>query len=214
MFSTMPSTGTFIMRAMFAAFSTIMPTSSWGEVTISMPSSGSDWNTVRGTSPVPGGMSTNMKSTSSHITSVQNCFTVPAITGPRQMTGSVSLSSSRFRDTILMPVVLAAGRMPSSEASSWPFTPKALGMDGPVTSASSMATLWPRLRSSTLIRLVTRDLPTPPLPLTTPMTFFTWLWAFAGAEKSGAPPLRLGQFSPQLLQSWVQFSLMGKHLQF
>ena len=30
---------------------------------------------------------------------------------------------------------------------------------------------------------------------------FTWLLALAGAEKSGFPPLRLGQSSPQLLQS-------------
>ena len=37
-----------------------------------MPSSGMDWKMVRGTSPVPGGMSTNMKSTSPQITSVQN----------------------------------------------------------------------------------------------------------------------------------------------
>jgi hypothetical protein len=33
------------------------------------------------------------------------------------------------------------------------------------------------------------------------MTFFTWLPALAGAEKSGFSPLRLGQSAPQLLQS-------------
>ena len=44
--------------------------------------------------------------------------------------------------------------------------PKAVGMEGPVISASSMATLWPRRRISAAIRLVTSDLPTPPLPLT------------------------------------------------
>ena len=59
---------------------------------------GMDWNTVSGTSPVPGGMSTNMKSTSDQITSVQNWLTAPAITGPRQSTGSVSLSSRRLMD--------------------------------------------------------------------------------------------------------------------
>ena len=36
----------------------IMRTRSCGEVTITMPSTGRDWNTVSGTSPVPGGMST------------------------------------------------------------------------------------------------------------------------------------------------------------
>ena len=85
-----------------------------------MPSTGSDWNTVSGTSPVPGGISTNMKSTSPHITSDQNCLTVPAMTGPRQTTGSVSFSSSRFRETIFTPVTLAAGMMPPSVAESIP----------------------------------------------------------------------------------------------
>ena len=38
------------------------------------------------------------------------------MTGPRQTTGSVSFSSSRFRETIFTPVVLTAGMMPSSLA--------------------------------------------------------------------------------------------------
>ena len=38
------------------------------------------------------------------MTSVQNCFTVPAIMGPRQITGSESFSSSRFIDIISIPV--------------------------------------------------------------------------------------------------------------
>ena len=41
MFSTMPSTGTFIISAMRTAFSTIMPTSSGGLVTRMMPFTGS-----------------------------------------------------------------------------------------------------------------------------------------------------------------------------
>ena len=60
MFSTMPSTGMFIIFAMFTAFSTIIPTSSCGLVTMMIPSTGRLWNTVSGTSPVPGGMSTYM----------------------------------------------------------------------------------------------------------------------------------------------------------
>ncbi len=60
MFSTMPSTGTCIMSAMLTALSTIMPTSSCGDVTTTTPATGRDWNTVSGTSPVPGGMSTNI----------------------------------------------------------------------------------------------------------------------------------------------------------
>ena len=43
----------------FTAFSTTMPTRSWGEATMMMPSRGMDWNTDRDTSPVPGGISTN-----------------------------------------------------------------------------------------------------------------------------------------------------------
>ena len=60
MFSTRPSTGMFIIFAIFAAFSTIMPTSSCGLVTMMIPSTGRLWKTVSGTSPVPGGISTNM----------------------------------------------------------------------------------------------------------------------------------------------------------
>ena len=59
MFSTRPTMGTSIISAIFTAFSTTMLTSSWGEATITMPSRGMDWNTLRDTSPVPGGISTN-----------------------------------------------------------------------------------------------------------------------------------------------------------
>lgn len=62
---------------MFAAFETIMETSSCGLETIIMPSSGIVWKTVSGTSPVPGGQSTSRRSMSFQMTSVQNCFTVP-----------------------------------------------------------------------------------------------------------------------------------------
>ena len=43
------------------------------------------------------------------MTSVQNCFTAPAITGPRHTTGSVSFSVSRLRLMISMPVLVSAG---------------------------------------------------------------------------------------------------------
>ena len=48
-----------IISAILTALVTIMLTRSWGVVTTTMPSTGRDWNTVRGTSPVPGGISTN-----------------------------------------------------------------------------------------------------------------------------------------------------------
>ena len=99
----------FIILAMFTALATIRLTSSCGLATTTMPSTGSVWNTVSGTSPVPGGMSTNRKSTSFQMTSCQNCLTVPAMMGPRHTTGSLSCSSSRFTLITSMPVRLCTG---------------------------------------------------------------------------------------------------------
>ena len=79
-----------------------------------IPSIAKDWKTVRGTSPVPGGISMNMKSTSPQITSVQNCFTVLPRIGPLQITGSVSFSRRRLIDIISIPVLLFKGYKPSS----------------------------------------------------------------------------------------------------
>ena len=138
MFSTMPSMGTFIISAMFTAFATIMLTSSCGLATTTMPSTGRLWNTVRGTSPVPGGISTNRKSTSFQTTSVQNCLTAPAITGPRHTTGSSSFSTSRLMLITSMPIRLWMGQQPLSSAMARPWMPNSLGMDGPVISASRM----------------------------------------------------------------------------
>ena len=61
------------------------------------------------------------------------------ITGPRQITGSVSCSSSRFTDMSWMPVAVDTGMMASDVPAARPWMPKALGMDGPVMSASRMA---------------------------------------------------------------------------
>lgn len=46
----------FIIFAILTALPTIMETMIRGEVTTMMPSTGRDWNTVSGTSPVPGGI--------------------------------------------------------------------------------------------------------------------------------------------------------------
>ena len=78
-----------------------------------------NWKTVSGTSPVPGGMSTTRQSISFHITSVQNCFTTPAITGPLHTTGSDSFSSRRFIDMISIPILVFAGIIPNSQASAF-----------------------------------------------------------------------------------------------
>ena len=63
------------------------------------------------------------------------------MTGPRQMTGSVSLGSSRLMDMTLMPSGVTAGSIPSSLPTICSCRPKAFGMDGPVMSASRMAVL-------------------------------------------------------------------------
>ena len=62
-------------------------------------------------------------------------------------------------------------------------SPKAFGIDGPVISASMIPTLYPFALIILARDAVTSDLPTPPFPLTTPITFFTWLRAFWGSRK-------------------------------
>ena len=71
---------------------------------MTIPSSGIDWNTVSGTSPVPGGISISRTSSVSQMTSVQNCFTTPEMTGPRQTTGASGSSSIRLTETIWTPL--------------------------------------------------------------------------------------------------------------
>ena len=67
-----------------------------------------------------------------------------------------------------MPVSVSTGSIPRSSAMARRWTPKALGMEGPVTSASRTPTLCPARRARTASWLVTMDLPTPPLPDTMP----------------------------------------------
>ena len=86
----------FIMPAMFTALRTIMLTRSCGVVTTTTPSTGRLWKTVSGTSPVPGGISMIIASSSPQATSSQNCLTAPAMTGPRQTTGVSSFSWRRL----------------------------------------------------------------------------------------------------------------------
>ncbi|MPN54092.1 hypothetical protein SDC9_201761 [bioreactor metagenome] len=150
------------------------------------PSSGRLWNTVSATSPVPGGISTNMKSTSPQTTSVQKLLTMPAMTGPRQTTGSVSLSSSRLIDMISVPPRVKRGSISSLFPTAFSVTPKEWGIEGPVISASRIAVRCPRRCMAAASRLVTSDLPTPPLPEMMPMTCLTLDLALASARKSGA----------------------------
>jgi len=113
------------------------------------------------------------------------------------------LAVSRFRDMSLMPEGVTAGSMPASVPVARWWTPKAMGMEGPVMSASSTATFRPRRAMATAREEVTVLLPTPPLPLTTAITFLMLDRALAGTRRS-----RSLQLSPQVEQSWVQFSGM------
>ena len=81
--------------------------------------------------------------------------------------------------------------------------PKAMGMDGPVMSASRTAVFLPLRFMLTASMEVTKDLPTPPLPLTTPITFFTELAGFSASRNSLLSALRLSQFALQEPQSWL-----------
>ena len=109
------------------------------------------------------------------MTSCQNCFTVPAITGPLHITGSVVFSRSRFTDIVCMPVLLVTGKIPLSSPIARSVMPKALGIDGPVISASSTAVWNPFFWKLTASMEDTIDFPTPPLPLIIPITFLILL---------------------------------------
>ena len=125
-----------------------------------------------GTSPVPGGISINNKSISFQITSVQNCNTVPEITIPLQTTGEVASSKSRFMDISCIPEGESTVSIPSSLPVALSVTPNIWGMDGPVISASMIPTDIPFFCASEASKAVVSDFPTPPFPLTTPITFF------------------------------------------
>ena len=81
---------------------------------------------------------------------------------------------------ISMPVAVVAGTIRPSGFTETPSTPRpnAFGIDGPVISASRIAVCFPMLFIFTAISAVTRDFPTPPFPLTTPITFLTLLAGF------------------------------------
>ena len=79
-----------------------------------------------------------------------------------------------------IPEGVVSGKMRpfSSQYTRSPFVPKAVGIEGPVMSASRTAALSPFLAVFAANREVTRDFPTPPLPETMPITCFTVLFGF------------------------------------
>jgi len=86
-------------------------------------------------------------------------------------------------DITLIPVEVVTGIMPLSSPEARSFKPKAWGIEGPVISASRIAVLYPCFCICTAKREVTKDLPTPPLPLTTAMTCFTCVPSCGSAKR-------------------------------
>src|SRR5690554_4920297 len=71
----------------------------------------------------------------------------------------------------LIPIRLSTGRRPNSVVSGFVRRPNILGILEPVISASRIPVLYPWRASSTATSEVTEDLPTPPLPLITAITW-------------------------------------------
>ena len=141
----------FIIFAMLTAFSTIMPTSSWGLATMMMPSTGRDWNTVRGTSPVPGGMSTNheVHIPPEHVRPELLDRTGDERAAPDHRVGVMlqqQIDGHELYAGLALrrenPLVTAHGLFMNAEHTR---------MDGPVISASSTAVAYPRRLSNVAI---------------------------------------------------------------
>jgi len=63
-----------------------------------------------------------------------------------------------------------------------PCTPNIFGIDGPVISASKIPTLYPAFAIIDASEDVTKDLPTPPLPLTIPITCLIRAFGFVSTS--------------------------------
>lgn len=95
--------------------------------------------------------------------------------------------------------------MPSSFPVARPVIPNAFGIEGPVISASNTAVWYPFLWNWTASIEDTIDFPTPPFPLTIPITLRIVLFACGFSKKLFGS--RLEQSAEQLEQSWLQFSI-------
>ncbi len=81
-------------------------------------------------SPVPGGMSTTMMSTSPQATSRSICVMADMTMGPRQIIG-VSSSTRKPIDMILRPKASSGRMVLPSITSGFCFRPNSRGMEGP-----------------------------------------------------------------------------------
>ena len=104
----------------------------------------------------------------------------------------------------LIPPAVTAGSMPASEPVARWWMPKAVGMEGPVMSASSTATFRPLFAIAAAREAVTVLLPTPPFPLTTAITCLMLDMELAGTLRSREP-----HSAEQLEQSCVQSAMVN-----
>ena len=169
-FSTIPRMGTFIISAIFTALSTIVCSQLLRAIYNNNAINRDRLENSQRNIPCAGWHIDEHIVHIPQTTSLRSCFTVSAITGPLQTTGSVSLSKSRLTDIISMPFLDSQGRIPICVPYAFHVT-KCL-RDGRVRDiASRIAVFVPLLFVRTAIVEVTMDFPTPPFPLTTAITF-------------------------------------------
>ena len=130
MFSTIPSTGTFTRRNMFRPLRASISARSCGVDTITAPASGTCCAMVSWASPVPGGISTTMMSSSPQATSRNICVRADCTIGPRQIIG-VSSSTRKPMDMTFTPKFVIGRSVVESIISGLPCSPISRGMDGP-----------------------------------------------------------------------------------
>ena len=167
-------------------------------------------------SPVPGGKSSSSTSRAPKCTSMMNCSRARCSMGPRHATGSLPLRNMPIEITRIKPPLTfcspqrwagagtstVGGRIRSSRRVGASVIPSRLGMEKPCTSASIMPTASPREANAAARFAVIEDLPTPPLPDTTPNTRVSEPGAVNGLERSG---LSIERFSgqPSMVSSTV-----------
>ena len=130
MFSITPSTGMSTLRNMLRPLRASIRARSCGVDTMTAPASGTRCAMVSCTSPVPGGMSTIMMSSSPQETSRISCSSAPITIGPRQIVG-VSAGTRKPIDIAFSPqAVIGSSTLPSGEVGRSSM-PSIIGKDGP-----------------------------------------------------------------------------------
>ena len=187
MFTISPRMGSFTLRQKSISFLTSCHEISCGVVTRTAPSIGlQSWTRLRCSSLVPGGVSINMKSHRSQCTSRKNCFNIPVLRLPRQITASLASSRRNPIETTEMfsitpsSTVLSGFPVKTGDKPSWleciflSRTPSILGTEGPHKSTSKTPTSRSSSRAKTRANwVVTVLFPTPPLPLNTSILCLT-----------------------------------------